>query len=70
MPYAKEQKWRCNICKGEIIVDKDGEGDLVCCGQKMELITAEVTPPAVGEVKKEEEPTEPPKPATPQKESS
>jgi len=64
MPYAKEQKWRCNICKGEVIVDKDGEGDLVCCGQKMELITAEVEPPKPGE-EKEETPSEPPKPGSP-----
>ena len=61
MPYAKEQKWKCNICKGEIIVEKDGEGDLVCCGQKMELVTQEVEPPKAGETK-EETPSEPPKP--------
>ncbi|MBL7101021.1 MAG: hypothetical protein ISS23_03650 [Nanoarchaeota archaeon] len=65
MPYAKEQTWKCNICKGEVIVDKDGEGDLVCCGEKMELKTKEVEPPKEGEPEKpeEKEPTEPPKPA-------
>lgn len=66
MPYAKEQRWVCNVCKGEIIVDKDGEGDLVCCGQKMELAVkeepeTEEEPPKPGEIK--EEPEEPPKPS-------
>lgn len=61
MPYAKEQKWACNVCKGEIIVDKDGEGDLICCGQKMELVTQEIETPKVEETK-EETPSEPPKP--------
>jgi len=63
MPYAKEQKWVCNICKGEIIVDKDGEGNLVCCGQNMELMTKEgVEAPKTEAMPATEEPTEPPKP--------
>lgn len=64
MPYAKEQKWKCNICQGEIIVDKDGEGDLVCCGQKMELITKEEEPPKEGEAIEPEELSAPPQQET------
>lgn len=59
MPYAKDQKWRCNVCKGEIIVSEDGEGTLVCCNQPMELVTSEAPKP--GEKIKEES-SEPPKP--------
>jgi len=32
------EKYRCNICGNEVIVTKVCGGDLVCCGEDMELI--------------------------------
>ena len=28
----------CNICGNEVVVTKAGGGDLVCCGQPMEMV--------------------------------
>jgi desulfoferrodoxin-like iron-binding protein len=42
MPVKKEgEKYRCNICGNEVVVTKAGGGELVCCGQPMELIGQE-----------------------------
>jgi len=38
---AIEEKYRCNICKNEVVVTKVGAGALFCCGQEMELIGVE-----------------------------
>lgn len=32
--------YRCNVCGNEVEVKKVGGGELVCCGQPMELIKA------------------------------
>lgn len=32
------EKFRCNICGNEVTVTKAGGGELVCCGQPMELL--------------------------------
>jgi desulfoferrodoxin-like iron-binding protein len=34
------QKFRCNVCGNEVEVTKAGGGELVCCGEPMELMTA------------------------------
>lgn len=36
-----DEKYRCNICGNEVIVTKAGGGELVCCGQPMELLEKE-----------------------------
>ncbi len=42
MPVKKEgEKYRCNVCGNEVVVTKAGGGELVCCGQPMELIGQE-----------------------------
>jgi desulfoferrodoxin-like iron-binding protein len=35
------EKYRCNVCGNEVVVTKVGGGELVCCGQPMELIGQE-----------------------------
>lgn len=35
------EKYKCNLCKNEVTVDKAGGGTLVCCGEDMELIKEE-----------------------------
>ncbi len=35
------EKYRCNVCGNEVVVTKAGGGQLVCCGQPMELIGEE-----------------------------
>ncbi len=32
------EKYRCNICGNEVIVTKAGGGELVYCGEPMELM--------------------------------
>ncbi|GBE00740.1 desulfoferrodoxin [bacterium BMS3Bbin06] len=32
------EKYKCNVCGNEVVVTKAGGGQLVCCGQPMELI--------------------------------
>jgi desulfoferrodoxin-like iron-binding protein len=32
------QQFRCNICGNEVEVIKAGGGELVCCGEAMELM--------------------------------
>jgi desulfoferrodoxin-like iron-binding protein len=32
------EKYRCNICGNEVVVNKVGGGTLVCCGEEMERI--------------------------------
>ena len=32
------EKYRCNVCGNEVTVTNVGGGELVCCGQPMELI--------------------------------
>ena len=32
------QKFKCNICGNEVEVTKAGGGELVCCGEAMELM--------------------------------
>ena len=32
------EKYRCNICGNEVTVTKAGGGELVCCGQPMEIM--------------------------------
>jgi len=39
MPVKKEgEKYLCNVCGNEVVVTKAGGGQLVCCGQPMEMI--------------------------------
>ncbi len=35
---AKGEHYKCNICGNEVTVTKAGGGELVCCGQPMELV--------------------------------
>jgi desulfoferrodoxin-like iron-binding protein len=35
---AKGEKYRCEICGNEVVVEKVGGGTLVCCGEDMSLI--------------------------------
>lgn len=37
------QTYRCNKCGNEVEVSKVGSGELVCCGEKMECITKNLT---------------------------
>ncbi|HJW96711.1 MAG TPA: desulfoferrodoxin FeS4 iron-binding domain-containing protein [archaeon] len=32
------EKYRCDICGNEVVVTKAGGGELVCCGEPMQLI--------------------------------
>ncbi len=32
------ENYKCNVCGNEVVVTKVGGGELVCCGQPMELI--------------------------------
>lgn len=32
------EKYRCNICGNEVVVTKVGGGELVCCGEAMQLL--------------------------------
>lgn len=32
------EKYLCGICGNEVVVTKAGGGQLVCCGQPMELV--------------------------------
>jgi desulfoferrodoxin-like iron-binding protein len=32
------EKYKCNICGNEVVVTKAGGGELVCCGEPMEII--------------------------------
>jgi len=32
------EKYNCSICRNEVSVTKVGGGELVCCGQPMEII--------------------------------
>lgn len=38
MPTKIGQKYKCNICGNEVVVTNAGEGELVCCGQPMDVI--------------------------------
>lgn len=31
------EKYKCNVCGNKVVVTKVGGGELVCCGQPMEL---------------------------------
>jgi len=33
------ERYRCNICGNIVVVEQVGGGELVCCGEPMELIT-------------------------------
>jgi len=35
------QIYYCNICGNKVEVIESGEGELVCCGEPMELVEAE-----------------------------
>jgi superoxide reductase len=37
---AKKQIYRCNVCGNIVEVLHSGQGELVCCGQPMELLQA------------------------------
>lgn len=38
------QGFKCNICGNEVEVQEVGGGELICCGQPMELTTEKLTP--------------------------
>lgn len=40
----KYQGYKCNLCGNEVEVQKVGGGELICCGQPMELTTIKLTP--------------------------
>jgi len=31
------KRYQCNVCGSEFIVTRGGEGQLVCCGQPMQM---------------------------------
>ena len=35
---ARGERYLCEICGNEVVVEKVGGGTLVCCGQEMTLI--------------------------------
>jgi len=35
---AEGEKYRCEICGNEVVVEKVGGGTLVCCGEDMTLL--------------------------------
>ena len=37
----KNEVYRCNACGNVVEVKQGGAGELVCCGQSMELLTDE-----------------------------
>ncbi|MDD3284472.1 MAG: desulfoferrodoxin FeS4 iron-binding domain-containing protein [Patescibacteria group bacterium] len=37
----KDQKFCCEICGNEVIVTKVGGGELICCGEPMDLVVNE-----------------------------
>jgi superoxide reductase len=37
----KGQIYRCEICGNVVSVLQEGDGDLVCCGENMKLLSAE-----------------------------
>jgi len=39
--------YRCNICGNIVYKLHDGQGELVCCGKPMELLTANTTDAAI-----------------------
>lgn len=38
---AKGERYLCEICGNEVVVEEVGGGTLVCCGQEMTLINEE-----------------------------
>lgn len=32
------EQYRCNICGNEVTVTRVGGGELICCGEEMELV--------------------------------
>ena len=38
----KSELYKCNICGNLVEVIKSGEGELVCCGEAMELIKPQI----------------------------
>ncbi len=38
MATKSGEKYKCLICTNEVVVAKEGVGDLVCCGKSMEKI--------------------------------
>lgn len=36
--FAKGERYLCEICGNEVVVEEVGGGTLVCCGQEMNLI--------------------------------
>lgn len=45
----KEQVYKCNICGNIVEVLHEGKGELVCCGQPMEVQEERTKDPNVGE---------------------
>jgi desulfoferrodoxin-like iron-binding protein len=39
---AKGERYRCEICGNEVVVEKVGGGTLVCCYQEMTLIDKKI----------------------------
>jgi len=35
------QIYKCNICGNVVVVNESGAGELVCCGQPMDLVETE-----------------------------
>lgn len=35
---SEGEKYKCSKCGNEVVVTKAGGGELVCCGEPMELI--------------------------------
>lgn len=41
MGAVKDQVYKCEVCGNVVRVLQGGEGDLVCCGEDMKLLTSD-----------------------------
>jgi superoxide reductase len=42
MGAVKEEIYKCEACGNVVLVLEGGDGDLVCCGENMTLLTSDV----------------------------
>ncbi|HSO20883.1 MAG TPA: desulfoferrodoxin FeS4 iron-binding domain-containing protein [Desulfosarcina sp.] len=41
MGAIKDEIYKCNVCGTVVMVMEGGDGDLVCCGEEMQLLTSD-----------------------------